>query len=86
MYGTYIRAAAYGAMAPPLAALLGEFLLPFLGVMKAGDHADAESAQRLIGMFEMVNQEFLLLELLSIAVFVIARAVVEKQLGGGFGA
>jgi hypothetical protein len=84
MYGAYIRAAAYGAMSPPLAALLGAFLAPFLGVMRAGEHADAESAQRLIGLFEITMQEFLLIELLSIAVFIIARAVVEKHVGGGY--
>jgi len=81
MYGAYFRAAIMGALAPPFAAGLAMLLAPLITQMKAGEYSSATGAQNLIGMFSMIREEFLLIEIASIAMFVLARAFIERRMG-----
>lgn len=82
MFSAYARAALALLVAPFLAFILGQILPQFVGVMQGGPGGGQTS--RVVELFQaLTGPRLLLVMLLSVFVFVLGRAVVERRLGGG---
>lgn len=85
MWGTWIRAAVAGGVGAIFAAILAFFLATMIPTLESGaeDAPAAAQTDMVIGFFASVQEWFALVVLVSIAVLVLGRAVLENQFGSG---
>ncbi|RLM53189.1 hypothetical protein DVK02_14970 [Halobellus sp. Atlit-31R] len=79
MLGHVARAALYSPFAVLLAFILTRFMSALNDAMAAGEHADADSAQQVMGYTIAAGENFLFVALVSLLVMLLARAVSESE-------
>jgi hypothetical protein len=79
MLGDVVRAAIFAPFAVLLAFILTRFMSVAVDAMAAGKHADAESAQAIMGYSTTAGEQWLFVALLSLLVLLVARAISESE-------
>lgn len=80
MYGVILRAAPQALFIALLAAVLSRVLDPILEFILASPNA--EESDLLISGLQAASENFILVGLIALALVIIARAVLESEIGG----